>query len=76
MDEQKDFTQIGRDILLTARDELYMNLPYLDVALCALDFQPGGGVTLSLATDPETLYYDGAYLGERYLSSRVYTKRE
>ena len=75
MDEQKDFSQIGRDILLTARNELYMNLPYLDVALCALDFQPGGGMTLSVATDGETLYYDGGYLAERYMRSRVYTNR-
>ena len=75
MDEQKDFTEIGRDILLAARNELYMNLPYLDVALCALDFQPGGGMTLSIATNGETLYYDGGYLAERYLRSRVYTNR-
>ena len=54
----KDLTAIGLEILQTARNELYLNLPYLDVALCSLDFQPGGGVTLSLATDGETLYYD------------------
>ena len=38
-----------------------MSLPYLDAALCALAFAPGGGVTLSLATDGETLYYDGPW---------------
>ena len=42
----KDLTAIGLEILQTARNELYLNLPYLDVALCSLDFQPGGGVTL------------------------------
>ena len=52
-----------------------MNLPYLDVVLCALRFQPGGGVTLSLATDGDVLYYDGGYLAERYLRSRVLTNR-
>lgn len=72
---RKDFAAIGRDILFTARNELYMNLPYLDVALCALRFQSGGGVTLSLATNGETLYYDGTYLAERYLRSRVFTDR-
>lgn len=70
MEETKDFSQIGQEILLAARNELYMNLPYLDVALCALSFQPGGGVTLSLATDGEILYYDGSYLAERYLRGR------
>ena len=73
--EQKDFAGIGRDILFAARNELYMSLPYLDAALCALAFAPGGGVTLSLATDGETLYYDGSWLADRYLRSRVWTCR-
>ena len=72
---KKDFSAIGQDILFAARNELYMNLPYLDVALCSLRFQPGGGVTLSLATDGETLYYDGAFLAERYLRSRTAVNR-
>ncbi len=73
--EQKEFSEVGRDILFASRNELYMHLPYLDAALCALAFAPGGGVTLSLATDGETLYYDGAWLAERYLRSRVWTCR-
>ena len=71
----KDLTAIGLEILQTARNELYLNLPYLDVALCSLDFQPGGGVTLSLATDGETLYYDGSFLSDRYLRSRTAVDR-
>ena len=71
----KDLTAIGLEILQTARNELYLNLPYLDVALCSLDFQPGGGVTLSLATDGVTLYYDGSFLSERYLRSRTAVDR-
>ena len=39
--EQTDFAGIGQDILFSARNELYMSLPYLDTALCALDFAPG-----------------------------------
>lgn len=74
--EQKNLTAIGRDILFAARNELYMSLPYLDAALCALAFAPGGGVgTVSLATDGETLYYDGAFLAERYLRSPVLLNR-
>ena len=73
--EQKNFAEIGRDILFASRNELYMSLPYLDAALCALAFAPGGGVTLSLATDGETLYYDGSWLADRYLRSRVWTCR-
>ncbi|MCI9120400.1 MAG: hypothetical protein HFG00_02575 [Oscillibacter sp.] len=70
-----DFSGIGRDILLSARNELYMSLPYLDAALCALDLQPGGGITLSLATDGETLYYDGSWLSERFLRSPTLVNR-
>lgn len=73
--EQKNFAGIGQDILFASRNELYVSLPYLDAALCALAFAPGGGVTLSLATDGETLYYDGAWLAERYLRSPVWTCR-
>ena len=78
MDEEtqpKDFSAIGQEILCTSRNELYMNLPYLDVALCSLAFQPGDGVTLSLATDGETLYYSGEWLAERYLRARELTNR-
>lgn len=75
LEERKDFASVGLEILQAAQSELYLNLPYLDVALCALAFQPGGEKTLSLATDGETLYYDGSWLGERYLRSRVQTNR-
>ncbi len=75
MDDRRDYAPVGREILLAARNELYLHLPYLDAALCALDFRPGGGVTLSLATDGEALYYDGAYLAERFLRSRTAVNR-
>ena len=38
MERQKDISEIGLEILRAARNELYMNLPYLDVALCSLRF--------------------------------------
>ncbi|MBE6995207.1 MAG: hypothetical protein E7429_00515 [Ruminococcaceae bacterium] len=74
-EEKKDLSAIGQEILYTARNRLYMNLPYLDAALCALDFQSGGGVTASLATNGDTLYYDGAFLAERYLRSENHVNR-
>lgn len=40
-EEGKDFGAIGEEILFAARNELYMNLPYLDVALCGLRFARG-----------------------------------
>ena len=74
-EEAKDFGAIGEEILFAARNELYMNLPYLDVALCGLRFAPGDEVTRSIATDGQTLYYSGSWLAERYLRSRVLTNR-
>jgi len=76
MSENKNnLQQIGQEILLASRNELYMNLPYLDVVLCGLHFQPGEQVTLSLATDGQTLYYNGSFLAERYLRGRVLCNR-
>lgn len=71
----RNLTEIGEEILLASRNELYMSLPYLDTALCALRFLPGGEVTLSLATDGESLYYDGSWLADRYLRSRIQINR-
>lgn len=75
MSEKRDLSAIGLEILYAARNELYMNLPYLDVALCALSFRDGAGVTLSIATDGENLYYDPAYLSERYLRGSAAVNR-
>ena len=75
MAEGRDLSRIGQDILLAARNELYMALPYLDVALCMLRFEDGSGVTAALATDGETLYYDGHYLADRYLRGGTMVNR-
>ena len=72
---EKNWAAIGQDILRVSRNELYMNLPYLDAALCALRFTEGSAVTLSLATNGEVLYFNGSYLAERYLRSSRYTDR-
>ena len=71
----RDLSAIGGEILNASRNELYMNLPYMDAALCALRFVPGSEVTLSLATDGEQLYYDGTWLSDRYLRSRTAVNR-
>ncbi len=60
---------IGQQILETARNELYLNLPFLDAALCALPFDAGYD-TPSLATDTKVLYYNGAWLASRYARAR------
>ena len=75
MEETKDLSAIGQDILYTVRNELYMHLPYLDVALCGLEFAPGDHLTTSLATNGQMLYYSGTYLADRYLRSRTAANR-
>ncbi len=67
MASKKTLAEIGVTILEAAQSELYMNLPYLDLALCALAFLPGEEMTPTLATNGEQLYFNSAYLSERYL---------
>ena len=75
MAEKPNMDQVGLNILQAARNELYLNLPYLDVVLCGLAFQPGGEMTLSMATDGEVLYYNSSFLAERYMRGRVVMNR-
>ena len=71
----KDLNEIGLEILQAARNELYLNLPYLDAALCALRFEPGADRTMFIAADGESLYYSGAYLSDRFLRSPAAVNR-
>ena len=60
---------IGQQILRATRNELYLNLPFLDAALCALPFDTSYD-TPTLATDAKVLYYNGAWLASRYERGR------
>ena len=71
----KDLNEIGLEILQAARNELYLHLPYLDAALCALRFEPGADRTMFIAADGEALYYGGAYLSDRFLRSPAAVNR-
>ena len=68
--QSERWANIGREILFSARSELYMNLPFLDGALAALPVQDGFE-TSSLATDAKALYFSGAWLAQRFERSRV-----
>ena len=64
MSEQtKNLAQIGLEILQASRNELYMNMPYLDVVLCGLEFRPAEGKTLSnyFTANGRTQYYYPVY---------------
>ena len=53
------WASIGREILFSARTELYMNLPFLDSVLAALPAADGYD-TSTLATDTRALFFSGA----------------
>jgi predicted metal-dependent peptidase len=75
MADEKKLDAAGLKILQTARNELYLSLPFLDTALCGLAFAPSGGTTLSAATDGETLYYNSNFLSDRFLRSPTLVNR-
>ena len=72
--QSERWANIGREILFSARSELYMNLPFLDGALAALPVQDGFE-TSSLATDAKAPYFSGAWLAQRFERSRTSVNR-
>ena len=55
-EETLSFVQIGMEILRVARNELYLNMRFLDVALSSLRFVPDGQIR-RLGTDGNNLYF-------------------
>ena len=51
-----DFIEIGKDILVGARNELYLNMRFLDVALSSLALIPDGQIR-GTGTDGSRLYF-------------------
>ena len=70
MAEDSKWQGLGEKILSAARNELYLNLPFLDAALGALRPETGFD-TPTLATDGQALYYSGVWLSARYERSRA-----
>lgn len=70
MAERSEWQVLGQKILFAARNELYLNLPFLDAALGALRPETGFD-TPTLATDGQSLYYCGTWLSARYERSRA-----
>lgn len=75
MTNTENLAAVGRDILLAGRAQLGVALPYMSGPLCALVPAPGDGVTVSAATDGETLYYNAAFLAAGFLKSERFAPR-
>lgn len=66
-----ELADLGMEILGNARNELYLNMRFLDVALSSLGFCPKAGEAV-LATDGKMLYFSPHQLASRYRWGRTY----
>lgn len=69
MTTEEKLENVSRKILISSRNELYMKMRFLDVALSSLPFILDRG-TEGLGTDGIYLYYNPQYLGGLYRESR------
>lgn len=65
---------VGRHILFNARNELYIHMRFLDVALSALGFAMDGHID-SIATDGNTIFYNARFLGSYFKENRKQINR-
>ncbi len=72
--EELDVVSICVEILSDARNELYMNMRFLDVALSSLYFQADPACA-GVGTDGYGIYYHPEYLMGLYRRGRVYVNR-
>ena len=68
------FDAIGRQILTGARNELYLNMRFLDLALSSLHYVMNTN-TYGLGTDGFNLYFDPQYLVDLYRIDRIRINR-
>lgn len=66
--------RIGTDILGASRNELYLSMRFLDIALSALKYEMNLS-SLFVGTDGEKILFNPRYLVQRYLSDRVLVNR-
>lgn len=65
---------IGSSILRAARDELYLGMRFLDVALSSFIYQMDGSVS-PFGTDGAVMYFHPAQLGGLYKENRILVNR-
>lgn len=65
---------VGRQILCAARDELYLGMRFLDVALSSFQYVMDGAVS-PFGTDGAVIYFQPIELGNMYRQNRVVVNR-
>lgn len=73
--ENIDFIEITMDILKNARNELYLNMRFLDVALSSLVFMPDQQIQVS-GTDGRYLFFQPDALTDLFRKGRVLVNRQ
>lgn len=66
----QNLIRIGTDILSASRNELYLSMRFLDLALSGLRYEMNLS-SLYVGTDGEKILFNPRYLVQRYLSDRV-----
>ncbi|SDG68981.1 Predicted metal-dependent peptidase [Marvinbryantia formatexigens] len=73
MEREQEFRRrmesAGRHILAQARDELFLHMRFLDVALSSFSYVMDGSVE-TVATDGNFIYYNTRYLGGEFSTER------
>ena len=65
---------IGSSILRAARDELYLGMRFLDVALSSFSYQMDGSIH-GFGTDGRVMYFQPQMLGRLYKENRILVNR-
>ena len=65
---------IGSSILCAARDELYLGMRFLDVALSSFSYQMDGSIH-GFGTDGRVMYFQPQMLGGLYRNNRILVNR-
>ena len=65
---------IGNSILCAARDELYLSMRFLDVALSSFAYQMDGEIH-GIGTDGQVIYFQPRMLGNLYKRNRILVNR-
>lgn len=72
--EELDMVNLCTRILSSARNELYMNMHFLDISLSSLGFEADPSIP-SIATDGFLIYYNPDALCQMYRKGRIYVNR-
>lgn len=72
--KEEERLDICRDILRNSRNELYISMRFLDVAMSSLRLEPAFG-TGTLGTDGEAVYFEPDWLISAFMSRKILVNR-